>query len=104
MEFIIILSTINDFLKAKEISHKLVEEKLAACINIIPQITSIYHWQNEITQDSEFLMLIKTTKTNFDKVKQKITELHPYEVPEIISLKLDDGSAPYLDWIKHSCQ
>lgn len=102
MECILVLCTINDLKTAKSISGKLVEEKLAACVNIIPQITSIYFWKNEIVEDSEYLMLIKTKNMHFDELKKRILSLHPYEVPEIISLKIDDGSKSYLDWIGNS--
>lgn len=102
MDYIIILCTINDFNQAKEISKKIIQEKLAACVNVIPHISSIYFWNDEIVEDDEYLMLIKTRKNLFEKLKLKITQLHTYDVPEIISLNIDDGSKLYLDWISAS--
>ena len=102
MEYILVLCTINDMNKAKKISGKLVREKLAACVNIIPKISSIYFWKDEIVEDEEYLMLIKTKNILFDELKQRIIELHPYEVAEVVSLKIDNGSKAYLKWIGNS--
>ena len=104
MDYILILCTINEIESARKISKTLVSEKLAACVNIIPNLTSIYTWNGQIEEDSEYLMLIKTKQTLFDKVKTRITELHPYETCEVISIKIDNGSKPYLDWINNSVQ
>lgn len=102
MKYILVLCTINDMNKAKEISGKLVREKLAACVNIIPKISSIYFWKDEIVEDEEYLMLIKTKNILFDELKQRIIELHPYEVAEVVSLKIDNGFKAYLEWIGNS--
>ena len=102
MEYILVLCTINDMNKAKKISGKLVREKLAACVNIIPKISSIYFWKDEIVEDEEYLMLIKTKNILFDELKHRIIELHPYEVAEVVSLKIDNGSKAYLEWIGNS--
>ena len=74
----LILSNTNSIENAKLIANTLVKDKLAACVNIIPQIKSIYFWNNEITEDDEYLMVIKTKKELFENVKNKIVELHPY--------------------------
>lgn len=102
MDYIIILCTIDNIENARIISKNLVEEKLAACVNIIPNLTSVYTWENKIVEDKEYLMLIKTVKKYFEKIKTRIIELHPYEVCEVISVKIDEGSKPYLDWLKSS--
>lgn len=102
MEHIIILCTINDLTAAKEISKNIISEKLAACVNIIPKISSIYYWNDEIVEDEEYLILIKTRKSLFEALKFKIIELHPYDVPEIVSLDISEGSKTYIDWITKS--
>lgn len=102
MDYIIILSNTNSMDSAETISTFLVKEKLAACVNIIPKIKSIYSWDNKIEKDEEFLMVIKTKQALFELVKEKIILLHPYEIPEIISIKIDDGTTDYLNWIKNN--
>ena len=99
MEHILVLCTINNFEKSKQISKILVDEKLAACVNIIPNLTSIYRWNSEIVEDKEFLMIIKTKKSLFESLKSRIEELHDYEVPEVISFDINSGLDKYLNWI-----
>lgn len=100
MKYILVLCTINSIESAKRISRELVGEKLAACVNIIPNLTSIYSWENKIVEDSEFLMLIKTKESLFEELKSRIVQLHEYDVPEIISFDIKDGLDKYLNWIK----
>lgn len=102
MSYIIILSNTNSMNSAETIANFLVKEKLAACVNIIPKIKSIYTWQNKIEKEEEVLMLIKTKQSLFNQVKEKITLLHPYEVPEIIRIDIKEGTNNYLNWIKNN--
>lgn len=100
MNFIMVYCTIDTADNAKNIAKSLVQEKLAACVNILPSVYSIYKWENEVTEDSEFLLLIKTKKDLFDKLKNRITELHPYSIPEIIGVDISYCSEAYLSWLK----
>lgn len=102
MDNIIILCTTNSQLSAETIANALVEAKCAACVNIIPKIVSVYRWEDKIEKDEEYLMLIKTRKELFESVRDRIIRLHPYDVPEIVSLDITDGSKSYLEWIKNS--
>jgi periplasmic divalent cation tolerance protein len=85
---------------ATSLARVLVGEGLAACVNVIPSVRSIYRWQGRIQEDDEVLCLIKTRPALFDRVRQRIGELHPYQVPEVLSFAVDDGSAAYLDWMR----
>jgi periplasmic divalent cation tolerance protein len=85
--------------KADEIAGKLLEEKLVACVNLIEGIKSKYWWDGKIQTDEETLLIIKTKKELIDPLTTRIKELHPYDVPEIIALKIKGGSTEYLNWI-----
>jgi periplasmic divalent cation tolerance protein len=87
---------------AKEIATQLVKQKYAACINIIPNIISIYSWQDHIEQSEEVQLLIKTESVKFNIVCSEINRLHPYDIPEIIALNIQQGDKHYLNWIKES--
>ena len=100
MNYSVILCTINDKDKAKEIAKILLELRLIACANIVDNVCSLYRWQGKICEDDEYLMILKSRSDLFNELKDKITELHPYEVPEIISLDIEHGSESYLEWLK----
>jgi periplasmic divalent cation tolerance protein len=100
--YILCLVTIDEIEKAANIAKALVEKKLAACANIIPQIRSIYAWKGEIYDEKEVLMIIKTRSDLFEMLKNEIRRLHSYEVPEIICITIDNGLQDYLDWIDAS--
>ena len=97
----LVLSTAGSKEEAQKIARILVERLLAACVNIIA-VGSIYRWEGEVEQAQEWLLVIKTTDEGFDRVRAAITELHSYEVPECISVAVEDGSAEYLQWISES--
>jgi periplasmic divalent cation tolerance protein len=101
-ESLLVLSTFPDADTARRIARLLVEEKLAACVNLVPGIESIYRWQGAIETASEVLALIKSTIGKYQLLENRIRELHPYEVPEIISLRIDSGHLDYLRWIEQS--
>lgn len=84
------------------ISQQLIESKLAACVNIVDNITSVYAWNQQITTSREHLLIIKTTLLLFEKVKEKILALHPYACPEIIAVPIIHGASGYISWL-NSC-
>ncbi len=100
LEYRIVLCTIDSIKNANELAHNLVKAKLAACVNIVSGVTSVYEWENAICEENEYLLIIKTKSDLYKKLETKIKEFHPYEVPEIVSLKIDNGSKSYLDWIE----
>src|SRR5271165_1398992 len=98
----IVLSTCGSEEEARTIAQHLVEHHLAACVNILPQIESIYRWQDKVESAREWLLLIKTTAERFSEVSAAIRELHSYELPECIAIAVEDGGAEYLAWIADS--
>jgi periplasmic divalent cation tolerance protein len=88
--------------QAEQIAHALVGERLAACANIVSPIRSIYRWKDEIQNDTEHLMIIKTRANLIAKIVARMKELHTYEVPEVIALPIVAGAKPYLDWVFES--
>ncbi|MBI4833887.1 MAG: divalent-cation tolerance protein CutA [Planctomycetes bacterium] len=100
-QYIVVFVTAPSEKTAVKISHSLIQEKLAACVNIIPKIRSFYTWKNKLCDDNEVLLIIKTNKKSFDRLVKHITSLHPYETPEIIALPITAGNKPYLDWLKN---
>jgi periplasmic divalent cation tolerance protein len=98
----IVLTTAGSEEEARKIARALVERNLAACVNIVPQIVSIYRWQGTIEEAREWLLLVKTTDAAFEKVRQAIADLHSYELPECISFAIENGSSRYLHWLEKS--
>jgi len=92
--------TAPDSSVAQAIARSLVEQSVAACVNILPAVRSIYSWQGEIHDDAEVLLLIKTERNKFQALSDIITQMHPYEVPEIIGVPLEAGYQPYLEWME----
>ena len=101
-EVLVVLSTLPTADKAAEIARALVEEQLAACVNIVPAVRSIYRWQGATQDDSEALAIIKTTRDRYAALARRVLELHPYELPELIALPLEGGHPAYLAWIAGS--
>ena len=102
--YYIILTTTPSKKDAKRIADKLISQSKAACVNIIKDVESIYRWQGKIERSAEFLLIIKTNRKNLKKVFNLIAQVHPYEVPEIIALKIDQGNQKYLNWIDTSLE
>ena len=98
----IVLSTAGSEDEARNLARHLVEHQLAACVNIIPQIESIYRWQGKVESSQEWLLLIKTTAERFPAVRDAIRELHSYELPECVALTIENGSPLYLQWLADS--
>tara|TARA_B100000029_G_scaffold446384_1_gene467484 strand:+ start:627 stop:947 length:321 start_codon:yes stop_codon:yes gene_type:complete len=90
--------------KAIELAKTLTKEKLIACANILDQITSVYEWKEEICEEQEALIIMKTQKVRFEMLSSRIKELHPYECPCIIGLPIKIGNEEFLDWIKNQTQ
>jgi periplasmic divalent cation tolerance protein len=99
---IIVFVTCETEEQAESIAETLVREKLAACVNILPKMWSCYVWKDEMTWSEEFQILIKTTQGRFGQLKERITQIHTYDVPEIVSVAMEDASPNYLDWIDTS--
>ncbi len=99
---IVTLCTVPDRESGEKIAAALVEERLAACVNIVAGVASVYRWKGKVEKASECLLIIKTGVSRFDVLKRRIQELHPYELPEIIALPIIHGSREYLNWITES--
>jgi periplasmic divalent cation tolerance protein len=96
---ITILCTAPDAASAKRIAEALVDERLAACVNLLPGLTSVFRWEGKVQRHPEVLLLIKTRRARFDAVAARVKALHPYEVPELIALQIDAGTPDYLAWL-----
>lgn len=101
-EALLILCTCPDVETAAALSRSLVEEKLAACVNIVPGIRSIYRWQGAVVDDQEVLMVIKSLASRHQELEARLLENHPFDVPEVIAVPVDKISASYLAWIESS--
>jgi len=99
MDFYVFLVTVPNIEEGKRIARDLVESKLAACVNIVQNIHSIYSWKGNIEEANEHLLIIKTKESNGELIIQRVKELHSYSEPECIGLKIKKGSETYLNWI-----
>ncbi|MGH7949568.1 MAG: divalent-cation tolerance protein CutA [Candidatus Binataceae bacterium] len=98
----LVLVTASSEEEAASIGRTLVEERLAACTNLIGPIRSIYRWQGNVEDEREYLLVIKTRAELYPKIEKRVRELHSYQTPEVISVQILDGSAPYLAWLLES--
>ncbi|MFZ4555728.1 MAG: divalent-cation tolerance protein CutA [Pseudanabaena sp.] len=103
-ELIVVMTTVPDLNLANDIAKTLVEEKLAACVQVLPSMTSTYIWDEKLCQESEHLVLIKTIASNYESLAARLSSLHPYEVPEIIALPAIAVEQNYLLWAKSILQ
>jgi periplasmic divalent cation tolerance protein len=99
---LLVLSTASSEAEARRIAEALVDRRLAACVNLVPRIQSVYRWQGKVEQAEECLLVIKTVKAREEEVRSAIQELHSYELPECISISIGSGSPEYLKWIEDS--
>lgn len=99
---ILVLVTAPNISEANVIAGALVAERLAACVNIIPAIESVYRWEGKISRDSETLLIIKTTDDRYEQLERRVKELHGYEAPEVIAVNIERGSEQYLSWLRDS--
>jgi periplasmic divalent cation tolerance protein len=102
-QILLAISTFPDAETADRIAHTLIEEKFAACANIIPTVHSIYRWKDKVETAGEVIVLFKTTLDRQAAFQEKLRSLHPYEVPEIICVNIDTGSPDYLRWVIENC-
>ena len=98
-QVLVVLCTCPDSATAGSLATGLVENRLAACVNILPEIRSIYRWQNEVQQDAETLLVVKTSLETYPLLESWLIEHHPYDVPEVLALPIERGAPDYLDWV-----
>src|ERR1051325_7691796 len=95
----IVLTTAGSEEEARKIAHALVEKRLAACVNIVPQIESVYRWQGKVESATEWLLIIKTQASAFERIRDAVKEPHSYDLPECIMLEVAESDKAYLDWL-----
>jgi periplasmic divalent cation tolerance protein len=101
-ETVVVLVTAPSAEKAAEIARTLVEEKLAACGSVVPAVRSIYRWQGEVQDETEALLVLKAPRKRLQELSDRVVQLHPYEVPEVIGIPIEGGNERYIDWIVQS--
>ncbi|MDI6860861.1 MAG: divalent-cation tolerance protein CutA [Caldisericia bacterium] len=98
-KLIMVITTIDDFEKAKKIARFIVDQKLGACVQIVGPIQSIYYWRDKIEDAKEWLIFIKTRKNLYEKLEEYLIKLHPYTVPEIVAFDIEKSFKKYFDWV-----
>ena len=96
----ILFSTVKSAQTAEKIASTVVEEGLAACVNVLPGVSSYFQWKGEIQHEQEFMLILKTSTDRLRELIERVKNLHPYEVPEIVSLTVEEGYQPFLDWVE----
>ncbi|MGM0594842.1 MAG: divalent-cation tolerance protein CutA [Pseudomonadota bacterium] len=99
MSYRLVITTCPDMAVAGQIADTLVAERLAACVNILPGAVSVYEWQGRVERDQELILLIKSRSDQLEELESRLLALHPYELPELIAVPIEQGLAPYLSWI-----
>jgi len=99
---VLVLTTAENESEARKIAQELVERRLAACVNVVPRIHSVYRWEGKVESSEEFLLLIKTAQSRLADVQAAVRELHSYELPEFIAISIEAGSKEYLSWLAES--
>jgi periplasmic divalent cation tolerance protein len=97
---IVVYSTCSSTEEARKLARHLIEQRLAACVNVFPHVNSCYRWKGEVQEDAEVLLLIKSRRGLFDRLRKEWERLHSYEVPELIAVPIVDGAQPYLNWME----
>ena len=103
-DLVLALSTAPDAEQAERLARALVEERLIACANLVPGLTSVYRWRGAVQEDPEVLLVIKTRRSLVPRLKERLSQLHPYEVPELVVTPLLDGLDPYCRWVRESTE
>ena len=96
---IVVLSTCASPMEAQRVARALVEKRLAACVNVMPGVQSVYHWKEAVEESEEVLLVIKSSRALFSQLRSEIERLHSYELPEVIAIQIVDGSEGYLTWL-----
>ncbi|HSD66411.1 MAG TPA: divalent-cation tolerance protein CutA [Vicinamibacteria bacterium] len=99
---VVAFSTAGTAEDAERIARALVERRLAACVNVVPGVVSIYRWRGEVCRDEERLLVVKTRRERLDALREALVDLHPYELPELVALEITGGHEPYLAWLDDS--
>ncbi len=100
----VVVMSAPDEARAAELARTLVEERLIACANVIPRVRSIYRWQGSIADEGEVLVVMKIDRAQFERVRERIVQLHPYQVPEVLCFEVSAGHPPYLQWVLEQTQ
>ena len=101
-ERVVTLTTVATAEDAERIARSLVERRLAACVNVVPGVVSVYRWKGEVCREGEVMLLIKTRAERLPALREALLALHPYELPELLALAIESGHPPYLDWMDES--